>query len=419
MTVTVATLGFPRIGPRRELKVALERFWSGKSDRAALLSTAAELRARTWARQAGLGVDHVPSNDFSLYDHVLDTSAMVGAVPAIYGWQGGPVGLDTYFAMARGAQGEAEHADCGHGCHHKAVDVPAAEMTKWFDTNYHYLVPEFSSGQAFALSSTKVVDEYLEAKAQGIATRPVLLGPVTFLKLGKSHTEGLHRHELLRALLPVYAEVLGRLAAAGAGWVQIDEPCLVLDLTAEDHALLAEAYAALAKAAPGIRLMLTTYFGALGDNLDAALALPVAGLHLDLVRAPGAARDRAGQGAAGAGAVARRRRRPQRLARRPRGPARPARAGGGERPGDRAGALLLAAAHADRPGAGDRARRRCPELAGLRRPEDRGAGDAGPRAERRPCRRGRAAARCLRRRRLAPDLAQDPRCGGQRAPGRG
>lgn len=286
MTVSVATLGFPRIGPRRELKTALERYWSGKSDRAALLATAAELRAKTWARQVALGVDHVPSNDFSFYDHVLDTSAMVGAIPAIYGWKGGPVDLDTYFAMARGAQGEAEHAECGHGCHHKAVDVPAAEMTKWFDTNYHYLVPEFSPGQAFALSSTKVVDEYLEAKAQGVATRPVLLGPVTYLKLGKSHTEGLHRQELLRALLPVYVEVLGRLAAAGAAWVQIDEPCLVLDLAPEDRALLAEAYATLAKAVPGIKLMLTTYFGGLGDNLDTALALPVAGLHLDLVRAP-------------------------------------------------------------------------------------------------------------------------------------
>ncbi|MBR0656244.1 5-methyltetrahydropteroyltriglutamate--homocysteine S-methyltransferase [Plastoroseomonas arctica] len=285
MTVTVATLGFPRIGPRRELKVALERYWSGKSDRAALLATAAELRAKSWARQVALGVDHVPSNDFSLYDHVLDTSAMVGAIPAIYGWAGGSVDLDIYFAMARGAQGDAQD-ECGQGCTHKAVDVPAAEMTKWFDTNYHYLVPEFAAGQAFALSSTKVIDEYLEARAQGVLTRPVLLGPVTFLKLGKSQTEGLHRQELLRALLPVYVEVLNRLAAAGATWVQIDEPCLVLDLAAEDRALLAEAYAALAAAATGIKLMLTTYFGALGDNLDTALVLPVAGLHLDLVRAP-------------------------------------------------------------------------------------------------------------------------------------
>ncbi|HEY4254044.1 MAG TPA: 5-methyltetrahydropteroyltriglutamate--homocysteine S-methyltransferase [Roseomonas sp.] len=285
MTVSVATLGFPRIGPRRELKTALERYWSGKSDRAALLSVAAGLRAATWARQQALGVDIVPSNDFSFYDQVLDTSAMVGAIPALYGWKGGPVDLDTYFAMARGAQGDA-HAECGAGCTHKAVDVPASEMTKWFDTNYHYLVPEFASGQAFTLSSTKVVDEYLEAKAQGIDTRPVLVGPVTYLKLGKNHTEGLHPRALLRALLPVYAEVLGRLAAAGAAWVQIDEPCLVLDLSDAERELLAEAYAHLAKAVPAVKLMLTTYFGGLGDNLDTALALPVAGLHIDLVRAP-------------------------------------------------------------------------------------------------------------------------------------
>ena len=285
MSVTVASLGFPRIGPRRELKTALERYWSGKSDRAALFAAAAELRAKSWARQKELGVDHVPSNDFSFYDHVLDTSAMVGAVPVIYGWTGGPVDLDTYFAMARGAQGEA-HVDCGHGCTHKAVDVPAAEMTKWFDTNYHYLVPEFSTGQAFTLSSTKVVDEFLEAKAQGIHTRPVLLGPVTYIRLGKSHAGEVSREELLRAILPVYEEVLRRLSAAGADWVQIDEPCLVLDLTQGDRTLLAAAYEALAKAVPAVKLMLTTYFGGLGDNLDTAAALPVAGLHIDLIRAP-------------------------------------------------------------------------------------------------------------------------------------
>ena len=285
MAVSVATLGFPRIGPRRELKTALERYWSGASGRAELLATAAALRAKAWARQKALGADIIPSNDFSLYDQVLDTSAMLGAIPPLYGWKSGPVDLDTYFAMARGAQGDA-HAECGAGCTHKAVDVPASEMTKWFDTNYHYLVPEFAPGQAFALSSTKPIEEYLEAKAQGIETRPVLIGPVTYLKLGKGRGEGLRRQALLRALLPVYAEALGRLAAAGASWVQMDEPCLVLDLDAEEQALLTEAYAHLAAAVPGLKLMLTTYFGGLGGNLDTALALPVAGLHLDLVRAP-------------------------------------------------------------------------------------------------------------------------------------
>jgi 5-methyltetrahydropteroyltriglutamate--homocysteine methyltransferase len=289
MTVTVATLGFPRIGPRRELKTALERYWSGRSDRPSLLAVAADLRARTWARQRDLSVDHIPSNDFSFYDHVLDTSAMVGAVPALYGWDGGPVDLDTYFAVARGAQSEdgseADHAGCGHG-HHHAVDVPAAEMTKWFDTNYHYLVPELAAGQVFALSSTKVIDEFLEAKAQGVLTRPVLLGPVTFLKLAKSKDEGFDPLTLLEDLIPLYAKVLNRLEQAGATWVQIDEPCLVLDLSDADRAAVARAYHLLSRTAPGMKLMLASYFGGLGDNLATALTLPVAGLHVDLVRAP-------------------------------------------------------------------------------------------------------------------------------------
>ncbi|MBR0679656.1 5-methyltetrahydropteroyltriglutamate--homocysteine S-methyltransferase [Roseomonas eburnea] len=288
MTVTVATLGFPRIGPRRELKTALESHWSGKSDVATLLATAADLRARAWARQRDLGADIIPSNDFSLYDQMLDTSVMVGAIPAIHGWKGGPVDLATYFAMARGSQGgHAHHDGCTHGHAHEGEGAPASEMTKWFDTNYHYLVPEFSEGQRFALSSTKAVDEFLEAKAQGIVTRPVLIGPVTFLKLGKSRTEGFDPRDLLPALLPVYAEVLKRLAAAGAEWVQIDEPCLVLDLDARDREMLREAYAMLSGAAPGLKLMLATYFGGLGDNLGTALSLPIHGLHVDLVRAPG------------------------------------------------------------------------------------------------------------------------------------
>jgi 5-methyltetrahydropteroyltriglutamate--homocysteine methyltransferase len=148
MTVTVATLGFPRIGPRRELKIALERYWTGKSDAETLLRTAAELRAATWKRQSQLGAHHIPSNDFSLYDHVLDTSIMVGAIPPAYGWSGGPLALDGYFAMARGAQDLEAHDGEDAGCGHRhGIDVPAAEMTKWFDTNYHYLVPEFGANQ--------------------------------------------------------------------------------------------------------------------------------------------------------------------------------------------------------------------------------------------------------------------------------
>ncbi len=274
MSIVIGTLGFPRIGPRRELKQALEANWAGKSGARTLLDTAAALRAASWARQHSAGVSHIPSNDFSLYDHVLDTSAMVGAVPELYGWRAGAVGLDTYFAMARGTRGRA------------GGDLSALEMTKWFDTNYHYMVPEFAPGQRFALSSTKPIDEYREARALGLRTRPVLLGPVTYLLLGKGKQEGLDPLSLLPGLLPVYAEVLKRLAAEGADWVQIDEPCLVTDLGDAARQALDTAYLALADAAPGLKLLLTTYFGALGDNMATALSLPVAGLHLDLARAP-------------------------------------------------------------------------------------------------------------------------------------
>jgi 5-methyltetrahydropteroyltriglutamate--homocysteine methyltransferase len=282
MTVTVATIGFPRIGPKRELKTALENHWTGKIDAKALLAAARDLRAQTWRRQRDLGADVIPSNDFSLYDHVLDTTAMVGAVPSIYDWSDERVGLGTYFAMARGAQGEA----CGHGHAHGGEGAPAAEMTKWFDTNYHYLVPEFTVDQTFRLGSTKAVEEYSEAKALGIETRPVLLGPVSYLLLGKARGDDFDPLSLLSRVLPIYSEMLGLLASAGASWVQIDEPCLVLDLTDAARSAFTSAYTELTEASPNIRLMLATYFGAIGDNLQTALSLPVHGLHVDLVRAP-------------------------------------------------------------------------------------------------------------------------------------
>ncbi|MCG8558813.1 MAG: 5-methyltetrahydropteroyltriglutamate--homocysteine S-methyltransferase, partial [Hyphomicrobiales bacterium] len=273
MSITTSSLGFPRIGPRRELKKALESHWTGKTGTQDLLDDAAALRAATWARQHAAGIAHIPSNDFSLYDHVLDTSAMVGAIPDLYDWSGGAPTLDTYFAMARGTRGRADG------------DLPALEMTKWFDTNYHYMVPEFSRGQTFTLAATKPVDEFREAKELGFNTRPVLLGPVSYLLLGKSKDEALDPLSLLPGLLPVYAELLRRLAVEGADWVQIDEPCLVLDLDDAARGAFGHAYEALAGAA-GIRLLLTTYFGGLDDALDTALALPVAGLHVDLARAP-------------------------------------------------------------------------------------------------------------------------------------
>ena len=271
----VSTLGTPRIGPRRELKTALESFWAGKTKEPALLEAATGLRAANWARQHALGVTNIPSNDFSFYDHVLDTSAMVGAIPDIYGWKAGQVPLETYFTMARGMQGNGTSSG-----------KPALKMTKWFDTNYHYMVPEFSKDQQFTLASTKPIDEYREAKALGYQTRPVLLGPVTYLKLGKSTDPSLDALSLLGSLLPVYVEVLRRLQASGAKWVQIDEPCLVLDLDEATREALRTTYETFAHALPKLKLMLTTYFGGLGDNLDTALRLPVDGLHIDMVRAP-------------------------------------------------------------------------------------------------------------------------------------
>ncbi|WP_307282975.1 5-methyltetrahydropteroyltriglutamate--homocysteine S-methyltransferase [Labrys wisconsinensis] len=283
----MATLGVSRIGRRRELKFALESYWSGKSPAAELLDTARALRAANWIEQRDRGITAIPSNDFSFYDQVLDTAVMVGAIPPRYGWSGGAVPLDIYFAMARGSQGDVA-ADCGHTHHgHEHHGVTALEMTKWFDTNYHYMVPELSAGQAFSLTSTKPVEEFLEAKALGVHTRPVLVGPLTFLKLGKSSEPGFDPVTLLAKLLPVYEDILGRLAAAGADWVQIDEPVLALDLAPEEREAFRVAYGRLAAAAPGLNILLNAYFDGLGANLGTALALPVQGLHVDLVRAPG------------------------------------------------------------------------------------------------------------------------------------
>ncbi|MGM4987702.1 5-methyltetrahydropteroyltriglutamate--homocysteine S-methyltransferase [Tardiphaga sp. 841_E9_N1_2] len=286
-SLPVATLGTPRIGPRRELKMALESYWSGAIDENALIDVGVGLRAANWARQKSLGITVMPSNDFSFYDQVLDTSVMVGAIPKVYGWKGGDVSFATYFAMARGSQGAAHDEACTHGphAHDSSQGVPAQEMTKWFDTNYHFMVPELAQDQTFSLASRKPIKEYEEARSLGYQTRPVLVGPVTYLKLAKSMDASFDPVTLLDRLLPVYVEVLGELADSGAEWVQLDEPCLVLDLDAPARQALQRTYAAFAEAVPQLRIMLNTYFGELGDNLDLALSLPVAGLHLDLVRA--------------------------------------------------------------------------------------------------------------------------------------
>lgn len=278
--IQATNLGFPRIGLARELKWAVEGYWTGRVSEDELLATARQLRARHWQWQLEAGIDQIPSNDFSLYDHVLDMITLVGAVPERFGWCGDTVDLATYFTMARGVQEKELEAQGLEG-----TGVSPLEMTKWFDTNYHYLVPEFHPAQSFRLATTKPLDEYLEAKALGIETRPVLLGPVSFLLLGKAVVDGFHPLALLDRLLPVYATLLRRLKAAGARYVQIDEPCLVCDLPPEAHRAYQQAYATLSQP-DHPALVLATYFGPLEENLPWALSLPVAAVHLDLVRAP-------------------------------------------------------------------------------------------------------------------------------------
>jgi 5-methyltetrahydropteroyltriglutamate--homocysteine methyltransferase len=277
VSALATNLGFPRIGVQRELKKAQEAYWKGQLTRDALLKTAADLRERHWKLQQSAGIAHIPSNDFSLYDHILDLSCMLGCLPARYGWKGGEIDLDLYFAMARGRQGNG-------------ADVTAMEMSKWFDTNYHYLVPEFEAGQRFKLSSTRIFDQYLEAQQLGIDTRPVLVGPLTYVRIGKLR-EGaqIQQHELIAQLVPVYVEALRKLRDLGATWVQIDEPALVLDLSVPYRQACAAAYEKIAAEVPGLNLLLTTYFDSLRDNAVLAYSLPVAGIHIDLCRGPGQA----------------------------------------------------------------------------------------------------------------------------------
>jgi 5-methyltetrahydropteroyltriglutamate--homocysteine methyltransferase len=264
-----SNLGFPRMGRHRELKFALEKYWNGGTDEDTLLRTAKSLRIEHWQLQVEAGIGAPPSNDFSLYDHVLDMAVTVGAIPRRFNCASGPVSLQTYFAMARGTQ-----------------QATALEMTKWFDTNYHFVVPEFEAGMRYELRSKKALEDYLEAKEQGIETRPVLLGPVSFVLLGKPTETGVTREQVLGSILPLYGELLEHLSSAGAEWVQIDEPCLCFDLDRVAQNLYRDAYATLTGNRPLPKFMLTTYFGDLGSNLDLALELGPAGLHLDLVRAP-------------------------------------------------------------------------------------------------------------------------------------
>lgn len=277
---TIHTLGFPRIGLGRELKFALEAFWRGETRADALHETARALRARHWDMQRAAGLDFVTVGDFALYDHVLDHIQLLGCEPARFGFTEEDE-LTRYFIMARGVHGPSPSC-CG--THHDHGDQRALEMTKWFDTNYHYLVPEFTPKTHFKPASERLFEQVAEAQALGHPVKAVLIGPLTFLWLGKAKTEGFDRLDLLERLLPVYGEILARLKGQGVEWVQLDEPILGLDLPEPWRWAFERAYARLAGERP--KILLTTYFSTLADNLRLACQLPVDGLHVDAVRAP-------------------------------------------------------------------------------------------------------------------------------------
>src|SRR5918999_232955 len=237
-------LGYPRIGSHREFKKAFEQYWSEEISLNDLLQTSKALRRENWLIQKNASIDLIPCNDFSFYDHVLDISLMVGAIPERYqaiAHDQQNIKLDLYFAMARGYQKDN-------------LDIIAMEMTKWFDTNYHYIVPEFWKGQSFKLTSRKLIEEFQEAKDLGIHAKPVLLGPVSYLLLGKEKERGFNRIELLDHLLPVYLEVLGELEKLGAEFIQMDEPFLVMDLSDEDKQAFHAAYAEIRQATPNLKI---------------------------------------------------------------------------------------------------------------------------------------------------------------------
>ncbi|CAM5224839.1 5-methyltetrahydropteroyltriglutamate--homocysteine S-methyltransferase [Alishewanella longhuensis] len=268
--VTLHNLGFPRIGSKRELKFAQEAFWKGQGSAAELLQVAKQLRSRHWTLQQNL--DLVPVGDFSLYDQVLDMSFTLGNIPKRVAKLAGTE-LDNYFRVARGRSAKDSACSCVH----------AGEMTKWFDTNYHYIVPEVTADTEFSLNSSRILAQFAEACAQGVKAKPVIIGPLTYLWLCKEKDDS-NRLALLDKLLPVYQQLLAELASAGADWVQIDEPILVTELSAHWQLALSKSYELLASGALP-KLLVATYFGSLQDNLPLVAALPVAGVHIDAVRA--------------------------------------------------------------------------------------------------------------------------------------
>lgn len=269
-------LGYPRIGNDRELKKAVEGYWSGKISYEQLIQVRIAIKQKNWLLQKDLGIDLIPSNDFSFYDQVLDMAFAVDAIPKRYAHLARNTGkseLDLYFAMARGYQ-EGD------------TDITAMEMTKWFDTNYHYIVPEFYKNQKFRLANLKMIDEFLEAKQLGIITKPVLLGPVSFLMLGKEKEPGFDRIDLLENLLFVYFDILTLLIDNGVKWIQFDEPFLALDLTPDQKKAFRIAYSRIRSNFPSISILVASYFDSLDDNSELAADLPVDAIHIDLVRAP-------------------------------------------------------------------------------------------------------------------------------------
>jgi 5-methyltetrahydropteroyltriglutamate--homocysteine methyltransferase len=269
---TAINLGFARIGKNRELKKAVEAYWAGNSSRENLLGAAREIRRQNWAWQDAAGLDQLPAGDFSLYDHVLDTAFMFDLIPDRFRELDLSDDLDLYFAMARG--------------HAANKSIQALEMTKWFDTNYHYLVPEFTGREKARLARATQVESYREAKALGYTARPVILGPVSLLLLGKAKEPGLVSLNLLDRLLPAYEDLLRELAGAGAEWIQIDEPVLALDLGEAAQEALSKSVGRLGRVSSQLKILLVAYFGSLRENLDRALGLPIHALHLDLVRGP-------------------------------------------------------------------------------------------------------------------------------------
>ena len=267
--VTTHNLGFPRIGTKRELKFALENYWKGKSSQDELMTLGAQLRQRHWEQQSDF--DLIPVGDFSFYDQVLDMSFMLGNIPdRVRGMEGNV--LDNYFRVARGRSANDSACSCVH----------AGEMTKWFDTNYHYIVPELTAETEFFLDASRLLDQLGEARQLGISAKPVIIGPVTYLWLGKAKDDS-DKLALLPRLLPIYAALLDQLAVQGIEWVQIDEPVLVTELNVEWQQAFVTAYEALKTGK--VKLLLATYFGQLRDNLALVCKLPVQGLHMDAINA--------------------------------------------------------------------------------------------------------------------------------------